>query len=95
MIKALLSIYEVTFATSENLEALTFELLENGQKVSQFLSMEENQSDGSYIFTFHKANGSKEVHDRGYYTNGGPMEASVRFEVYKDTLLTTFGKLQY
>jgi hypothetical protein len=88
-------IENVRFTTSENLAELKFDRIEPNENVSDFLTMKENQSDGSYVLEFTRMNGKKETQGYGYYTNGGALDKWVEFEVKNDTITTKFSGMKY
>jgi len=80
-------IAKVKFYTSEKLAIAEFDKIEPNESVSDFLTMKNNRSDG---LEFTRADGKKEIISCGYYTNGGPLNNKVKFEIKKDTTLSTF-----
>jgi len=85
---------KVRFSTSENLAVMKFEKIEPKESVSDFLSMKENKSDGTYVLEF-KRNGKKETKNCGYYTNGGALDTKVKFEIENDTIITELIGFKY
>ena len=85
---------KVRFSTSENLAVMKFDKIEPKECVSDFLTMKENKSDGTYVFEFTR-NGKKETKSYGYYTNGGALDARVKFEIRNDTIMTELSGFKY
>src|SRR5690606_36716553 len=67
-------IENVRFTTSEHLHELKFEIINPNEEVSDFLNMEENRSDGSYVIEFARRGENKVTKGFGYYTNSGALE---------------------
>ena len=80
------SISDVKFSTSEDLNSVDFATIDPDEKVSDFLKMTDNKSDGSYVLKFTRANGKEEISGAGYYTNGGSLDSRVIFKIEKDTV---------
>ena len=87
-----MEISDVKFYTSEQLNKVEFDSIAANKSVSDFLSMKDNQSDGSYILEFTRADSKKEIQSAGYYTNGGSINSWIRFEVKSDTILVKYGE---
>ncbi len=87
-------IEKVRFSTSENLSELKFDKIEPNENISNFLTMKDNKSDGSYILEF-TLNGKKETQNYGYYTNGGALEKWVEFKIKNDTVTCKFSEMKY
>ena len=87
-------IENVRFTTSENLTELKFDKIEPNENVSDFLTMKDNKSDGSYMLEFTR-NGKKLTQDYGYYTNGGALDKWVEFEIENDTVNHKFSGMKY
>jgi hypothetical protein len=83
-------IAKVKFYTSEKLTIAEFDKIEPNESVSDFLTMKSNRSDGNYVLEFTRADEKKEIISCGYYTNGGSLNNKVKFEIKKDTTLSTF-----
>ncbi len=88
--KKLISNVKVT--TSENLNSVDIIQIGPGENISDFLSMKNNQSDGSYVLEFTRQNGTKETIGAGYYTNGGSLNSRITFEIDKDTAFVVISK---
>jgi len=88
-------ITKVKFYTSEKLAIAEFDKIEPNESVSDFLTMKNNRSDGGYVLEFTRVNGKKEIKSCGYYTNGAPLNNMVKFEIKKDTTLSTFSGVGY
>ncbi|WP_299985236.1 hypothetical protein [uncultured Pontibacter sp.] len=82
-------ISDVKFTTSENLNSIEFETIDTNEKVSDFLKMGDNKTDGSYVLAFTRENGKKEISTAGYYTNGGTLNSQVVFKIEKDTVFAS------
>ena len=87
-------IENVRFTTSENLVEMKFDKIEPNGNVSDFLTMKDNKSDGSYVLKFIR-NGKKEIQGYGYYTNGGALDNWVEFEIQNDTVTREFSGMKY
>lgn len=72
--------------TSENKEVLTFATLKSGGKISDFLKMNENKTDGHYILEFTNEKGEIKKTVAGYYSNGKSLDQKIIFEIEKDTI---------
>ena len=83
-------ITNVKFYTTEKLKIAEFDRIEPNEKVSDFLTMKNNQSDGAYVLEFTRSNGKKENSGGGYYTNGGALDRWVEFSIESDTTLVKF-----
>jgi hypothetical protein len=79
-------ITDVKFTTTEKLSVIEFKKIENNKSVSEFLKMDKNRSDGSYYLEFKRSNGQNESKEYGYYTNGGPLDNKIIFQVENDTI---------
>jgi hypothetical protein len=86
------SISNVIVTTSENLNSVDIIHIGPGENAKDFLSMKNNQSDGSYILEFTRQNGKKETIGAGYYTNGGSLNSLITFEIDKDTVFAVISK---
>jgi len=93
--KSDLPIENVRFTTSENLAELKFDKIEPHENVSDFLTMKDNKSDGSYVLEFTRVNGKKESQGYGYYTNGGALDKWIEFEIKNDTITPKFSRMKY
>ena len=89
------AITDVKFTTSENLASKQFEIIEPNQGVSDFLSMKENVSDGSYVLEFTRYNGKRDSIGAGYYTNGGALDDKLEFKIQNDTIIKIFSEVLY
>jgi len=85
-------ITKVKFYTSEKLAIAEIDKIESNESVSSFLTMKNNRSDGGYILEFTRADGKKEIIGCGYYTNGAPLNNIAKFEIKKDTTLSSFSR---
>ncbi len=85
----------VRFTTSEHLHECVFDLIQPNDKVFDFLNMQENQIDGSYVLEFNRKGKSKTVKSFGYYTNGGPLDKRVSIQIKNDTILSDFKGIPY
>ena len=56
--ESMFKLEKVEFSTSENIAVMKFNKLEPKESVSDFLSMEDNRSDGTYVLEFVR-NGKK------------------------------------
>ena len=83
-------ITDVEFTTSERLEIIKIDRIEPNESVTEFLSMDQNKSDGFYWLSFTRPNGEKEISGGGYYTNGGSLDHWVDFIVENDTTIVKF-----
>ena len=83
-------ITSVEFTTTERIEIIKIDRIEQNKSITEFLSMKNNKSDGAYTLTFKRANGKKELSGGGYYTNGGSLDHWVDFEVENDTTIVNF-----
>ena len=81
------AISDIKFTTSENLNSIDFETINPDVNVSDFLSMKNNKSDGSYILKFTRKNGKRETSGAGYYTNGGSLDSRIIFQIENDTVI--------
>ena len=88
-------IENVRFTTSEHLHELKFEIINPNEEVSDFLNMEENRNDGSYVIEFTRRGENKVTKGFGYYTNGGALEKWAKFQIKKDTVISEFGGIRY
>jgi len=88
-------IENVKFTTSEHLTVMEFDKIEQNKNISDFLSMKNNKSDGEYILEFTRMNGKKVSKGYGYYTNGGALDSSVKFEIKNDTITKKFSSIKY
>ena len=84
------TITDVEFTTSERLEIIKIDRIEPNESVTEFLSMEQNKSDGFYWLSFTRPNGEKDISGGGYYTNGDALNKWVKFEIITDTTYSTF-----
>jgi hypothetical protein len=84
------TITNVEFTTTEKLKSIKIDEILPDQEISEFLSMSTNKSDGSYVLTFTRENGNKEMSGGGYYTNGGSLDHWVDFIIENDTTLVKF-----
>ena len=89
------TITDVEFTTSERLEIIKIDRIEPNESVKEFLSMEKNQSDGFYWLSFKRSDGKPEITGGGYYTNGGPIDKWVKFEIESDTTYYKFSGTGY
>lgn len=87
-------IENVRFTTSENLTELKFDKIKPNENLSDFLTMKDNKSDGSYVLVFTR-NGKKITKGYGYYTNGGALDKWVEFEIENDTVNHKFSGMKY
>lgn len=85
-------ITNIKFTTTENLDVLKIDRIEPGKSVTDFLSMMKNKADGAYTLNFIRADGTKEISNAGYYTNGKSLNYWVGIVVKKDTTLIKFGE---
>ena len=88
-------ITDVEVTTSEKLEVIKIGRIEPEENVSEFLSMRNNKTDGGYILTFTRVDGKTEMRKDGYYTNGGPLNSWIKFNVKSDTILVEFSSTEY
>ncbi len=89
------AITNLEFTTSEKLEVLKIDRIDPNETVEEFLSMEENESDGIYVLTFSRSSGENEISAGGYYTNGGSLDNKVVFIVKNDTTILNFDPSNY
>ena len=89
------AIENVRFTTSEYLHESIYDLIHPNDKVFDFLKMQENQIDGSYVLEFSRKGKSKTVKSFGYYTNGGPLDKRIKFQIKNDTILSDFKGIPY
>ena len=87
-------IENVRVTTSENLTELKFDKIKPNENLSDFLTMKDNKSDGSYVLVFTR-NGKKVTKGYGYYTNGGALDKWVEFEIENDTVNHKFSGMKY
>jgi len=85
-----LPITNVKFYTTEKLKIVEFDKIEPNERVSDFLSMTYNKSDGAYVLEYTRSDGKKENYRDGYYTNGGALDRWVKFNIESDTALVKF-----
>ncbi len=78
---------------SEHLYEAKFQILGPEEKVSGFLIMQENRSDGCYLLAFTREGEKQVIKCFGYYTNGAPLEKWVKFQIKNDTVIEKFGGL--
>ena len=90
-----LTITNIKFYTSEKLTIAEYDKIEPNEKISDFLSMKKNKSDGEYILEFTRKNGKKEKSNGGYYTNGGAMDRWIEFNVKSDTTFVKLSGMKY
>lgn len=83
-------ITDIKFYTTEKKELIEIEKIEANKKEHNFLSMKDNQVDGSYILEFTRSKGKKEKINEGYYTNGRALDQFVEFEINPDTIIVSF-----
>lgn len=76
--------------TSEQLASINTRSIKADEDLEGFLNMNDNSTDGSYVISFARENGKTERLNRGYYTNGSPLEANMQIEIKADTTLVTF-----
>lgn len=88
-------ITNVEFTTTEKLNVIKIDRIEPNERVTEFLSMRKNKTDGAYSLTFTRANGKKEISGGGYYTNGGSLDKWVKFEIKSDTIFAEFSGTGY
>ena len=88
-------IYNLTITTSEHLYSLHYPVLTADQEIDAFLDMEKNRIDGHYEISFTRKNGKKELIKRGYYTNGGPLEAQLDIDMQSDTTIMSTTGIPY
>lgn len=84
-------ITKVIISTSEKLDHITLDTLSPNESNSNFLSMKNNKTDGSYTLEYELQDGSKINDNHGYYTNGGALDEWIRFDIKNDTTLVKFG----
>ena len=89
------AINNLKITTSEHLSSLNYPLIKDGQEIDAFLDMEKNRIDGHYEISFTRKNGKKELIKRGYYTNGGPLEAQLDIDIQSDTTIISFTGIPY
>jgi len=89
------AIENVRLTTSEYQHESVFDIIQSNDKVSDFLNMQENQIDGSYVLEFNRKGKSKTVKSFGYYTNGGPLGKRINFQIKNDTILSDFKGVPY
>ncbi|MDH7444994.1 hypothetical protein [Aquimarina sp. 2201CG14-23] len=80
----------VKVSTSEKLTTQKFDSIEPKENIVDFLSMKNNTQDGSYTIEFTRINNNKEENKYGYYTNGTPLEDSIKFNIQNDTIIVEF-----
>jgi len=80
------SIKNIKLYTSENKEVLTFGELKSGEKITDFLNMEENKIDGHYILEFITEDGEIKKTIAGYYSNGKSLDQKIIFEIENDII---------
>lgn len=83
-------ITNLEFTTTENLEVIRIDRVEPKEQIKEFLSMGKNELDGGYTLSFNRPNGETQFISAGYYTNGGPLDRSLKFTVEADTTLVEF-----
>lgn len=84
------TIKNIKFTTSEKLPVLNFKEIKPDGKVSNFLNMQNNKHDGSYVLTFTQENGKTVSKGFGYYTNGGSLDKRAKFVIKNDTVISKF-----
>lgn len=87
-------ITHIKVTTSEHLDSITFDKIAPKDYREDFLNMKNNTSDGHYILSYTRQDGSTATENHGYYTNGGSLESWIRFEITNDTTLTKFGNFK-
>ena len=75
--------------------AVYFDAIDADQLVTGFLSMEANTGDGSYTLRFTRSGKPEENLNAGYFTNGGPLDRRIEFEIQMDTVVVTYRSLLY
>jgi len=86
------AIENITFTTSERFDIKLFDKIESNQSVEGFLSMKNNNQDGSYYIEFKNSNDSIVSEDLGYYSNGTPSNEWVKITIMNDTIIKKFSK---
>lgn len=90
------SITEVEFTTSEFLNSVRFPAIKPDKKVSDYLSMINNKSDGAYILMFSRENSRRDtIGGQGYYTNGGSMDRRVTYNIHDDSVYVSFDPMPF
>lgn len=84
------AIQDIKFYTSEKVDTVLIEMLEEGNALSGKLTMENNKTDGHYIFEFKRENGQPVTLNHGYYTNGQPQDNKIVYTIQSDTVLVKF-----
>lgn len=80
------TIRNIKLYTSENKEVLTFGELKSGEKITDFLNMKKNKTDGHYILEFTNEEGEIKKTTAGYYSNGKSLDQKISFEIEKDLI---------
>jgi hypothetical protein len=83
-------INNIEFCTTEKLDVIKIDQIKPNETVTEFLSMRNSENDGSYLLTFTRNNGKKEISNGGYYTNGGSLDHQVEIFVKNDTTILKF-----
>lgn len=78
------------FTTTELLDSVRIDKVQVDKRVTGFLSMQRNKTDGAYSLTFTRADGKIENSISGYYSNGGPLNKRVEYKVENGTVLVEF-----
>lgn len=86
-------ISNVEFTTTERVEVIKMDKIDCKKRISKFLSMSKNKTDGSYILAFNRENGKKEIVNCGYYSNGYSFDHWIDFIVKKDTVIVKFSPI--
>ncbi|MBC6999464.1 hypothetical protein [Cytophaga sp. FL35] len=84
------AIQDLKFYTSEKVDTVVIEMLEERNALSGKLTMDHNRTDGHYIFEFKRENGQPVTLNHGYYTNGQPQENKILYTIQSDTVLVKF-----
>lgn len=89
------TISEIKFYTSNGKDTLDLGELEPNEASNGFLSMEFEQSDGSYILDFKRKNLQIDHFVSGYFTNGAPSDKKIEVTILPDTVMWKFKQLDY
>jgi len=89
------TVSQIKFYTSNGKNTLDLGALEPNESFIGFLSMEFEQSDGSYILDFKRKNLQIDHFVSGYFTNGAPIDKKIEVIILPDTVMWQFKQLDY
>ncbi|MBC2839723.1 hypothetical protein [Robiginitalea sp. SC105] len=89
------AITQIKFYTSGGKDTLELHALEPNETFEGFLSMEFEQSDGTYILDLKRQNLQMDHFMNGYYANGAPLDKKIVVTILPDTVMWHFRQLDY